>query len=468
MHQAQETIRRWRANPSQFVTEVLGAEPDEWQARALQELADYGKLSIRSGHGVGKSAYDSWAVIWFLTCFYPAKVPCTAPTLHQLKDVLWAELAYWHRRMVPELRDEFAIQVSDQSLRYYAKAAPNESFAVGRTGRKDNPEALQGFHSPNLLFVIDEASGIDDIIFEVAGGALSGEHSRVLMTSNPTRTSGYFYNSHHRSRDLWRTMQVSCFDARMVSPAYIDSVSTEYGEDSNVYRVRVLGEFPRVDDDAVISLEAIESSLARDVEPITSLQPVWGLDPARYGDDDTALAKRRGNALMEPTKAWHARDTMEVAGIVMHEYEDTPSDEMPAEILVDNIGIGAGVTDRLRELGLPVRGVNVAESPSGKQRFMRLRDELWWRAREWFDGRDVTMPRDDKLTGQLCSVHYQILSSGKILVESKDDLKKRGLKSPDHADSFILTFAGGTRRVQNDRYQAKPKRRRRSTSWVTR
>lgn len=413
-------------------------------------------------HVTHNSAMDAWAVLWFLSTHFPAKVPCTAPTLHQLKDVLWAELSTWHRRMPEALRSQYVLQSSDQSLRLSLKGAPDESFAVGRTGKKDNPEALQGFHSPNLMFVIDEASGIDDVVFEVAEGALSTPGAKVIMTANPTRTSGYFFRSHNSSRARWHTMRVSCEDSTQVHQNYIDSVREEYGAESNVFRVRVLGEFPKADDDAVIPLELVEAAQQRDVEPITSVMPVWGLDVARFGGDSTSLVKRRGNAVIEPSKSWFQRDTMEVAGIIMHEYENTDADQMPAEIIVDSIGIGAGVVDRLRELGLPVKGVNVGESPAGKDKFMRLRDELWWRAREWFDGRDVSMPQDDKLAGQLCSVKYDLTSSGKLKVEGKDEMKKRGLKSPDEADAFVLTFAGGTRRVADQRYATRTPRRKRS------
>lgn len=465
MRAAQDTILRWRSNPSQFVTEALGVTPEKWQAEALQALADHDRVSIRSGHGVGKSAMDSWAILWFLMTRYPAKVACAAPTQHQIRDVLWAELATWHRRMPEPLRGQFSINSSPQNMRFVLTAAPEESFAVGRSGDKGNPEALQGFHSPNMMFLLDEASGIDDIVFEVAGGALSTEGAKVLMTANPTRTTGYFYNSHHSMRDLWYTMGVSCFDSTQVSQAYPKQVESEYGLDSNVYRVRVLGQFPTADDDVLIPLELVEAAKCRDVEKTARLRPVWGLDVARYGDCRTALYARQGNTCLWG-KSWHKRDLMEVAGIVQAEYEDAASDERPAEILVDAVGLGAGVLDRCREMGLPVRGVNVGETASGRDKYANLKAELWWRAREWFDAKDCRIPEDDTLIGQLCTVRYSFTSSGKIKVEGKEDMQKRGLKSPDEADAFILTFAGGTRRFEDDAYRRRPKKR--PSSWMTR
>jgi hypothetical protein len=167
---------------------------------------------------------------------------------------------------------------------------------------------------------------------------------------------------------------------------------------------------------------------------------------------------------MEPIKSWHKRDLMEVAGLIIAEYEDTPSDERPAEILVDSVGLGAGVVDALYHAGLPVRGVNVGESPSGKGRFNRLRDELWWRTREWFDSKEVSIKEDERLIAQLSTLKYKITSTGKIQVEGKEDLMKRGVESPDEADSFVLTMAGLDKRGVADRYERRPKKRR--SAWT--
>lgn len=406
-------------------------------------------------------------ILWFLSTRYPAKIAVAAPTQHQIQDVLWSELGMWHRKMPAPFRDQFGIQNSQQAMRFYLNDAPGESFAVGRSGSKNNPEALQGFHSDNMLFILDEASGIDDIVFEVAGGALSTKGSKIMMTANPTRTSGYFYQSHHGSRDMWHTMVVSCHDSSRVDASYPAQIAREYGIDSNVYRVRVLGEFPTADDDTLIPLEIVEAARCRDVAITERLMPVWGLDVARYGDCRTALAKRQGNTLLE-IKSWAKRDLMEVSGILSAEYEDTQSDKRPAEILIDAVGLGAGVLDRCRELRLPVRGVNVGETASGRDRYSNLKAELWWRAREWFEGKDTRICDNDTLIGQLCTVKYGFTSSGKIKVEGKEEMQKRGLRSPDEADAFILTFAGGTRRAQEDKYQRAARNGRRKRTPMSR
>jgi hypothetical protein len=201
--------------------------------------------------------------------------------------------------------------------------------------------------------------------------------------------------------------------------------------------------------EVVIPISLARSAIGRQVETI-SRGVVWGVDVARFGDDDTALAKRKGNRLLERVQTWSKLDTMQVAGTIFREYENTPHEDLPVQIAVDVIGIGAGVVDRLRELQLPVVGVNVAESPAVGAKYLRLRDELWFMAKEWFEGRDVILPEDDALISELTAVKYRYSSSNKLRVESKDEMKDRGLASPDRADAFCLTFALGETRPKTD------------------
>jgi hypothetical protein len=442
----------WKEHPRRFVEEALGAKPEPWQAEALDALGDHPRIAIRSGHGIGKSAFLAWLIIWFGVTRLSGKIPTTAPTSHQLQDIIIAEVRKWVDRMRARGWGFLAknITLTQEAIRF-----PTGTFAALRTATKDKPEALQGFHADDLLFVLDEASGIDDIIFEVAGGALSTKGAMVVMTANPTRSSGYFYNAFHNQRSHWHCMHVPCTASSQVSSEYVQQVREQYGEESNVYRVRVLGEFPLEEDDVLVPLHLVEAAIDRDVERTPHL-PVWGLDVARFGSDDTALAKRSGNHLLEPIKVWRQKDLMQIAGLVSHEYRE--ADEKPAEILVDVIGLGAGVLDRLRELGVPSRGVNVAESPSTDGIHLRLRDELYWRSREWFLSRDCRIPDDSRLIGELTGIKYKYTSAGKLQVESKDEMRKRGMKSPDVADAFCLTFAGGIQKQEiPDRY--KPKRR---------
>jgi hypothetical protein len=443
----EQTIIRWRkGGPAQFAVDVFGATPTDQQWEASRAIVERRRVSIRSGHGTGKSAFMAWCVLWFMSCYYPCKVPSTAPTSHQLEDILWAEIAKWHaamRERVPQLANEFEWTKE----RFYLKSNPNESFAVARTARPERPEALQGFHSENILFLIDEASGVAENVFQVAEGALSTEGAFVVMAANPTREEGYFYDSHHKMRDRWAALHWDGEQSPMVSRQYVDDMRAKYGVDSPIYQVRVKGNFAPATD-GVIPLSLCEAARVREVQPIASAPVIWGLDVARFGDDSTALAKRKGNVQLEPTREWYGLDTMQVAGMIAAEYRDAR--EKPWCINVDVIGIGAGVVDRLEELGLPVRGINVAESASASIKYMRLRDELWFLGREWLEARDCRLADDDELIGELVTPKYKIESSGKIKVESKDDMKKRGVASPNRADAWLLTFAGEPVAIRDD------------------
>jgi hypothetical protein len=377
-----------------------------------------------------------------------------------LQDVLWGELAKWHRSIAIGF---FKNLIEVKSDKVELVSAPKESFAVARTARRENPEAFQGFHSANMLFLIDEASGVEDVIFEVGEGAMSTKGAKTLMVGNPTRTSGYFYNAFHSARDHWWGKRVSCYDSSLVSKEYIESMAKRYGEDSSIFRVRVLGEFPKSEDDTIIPLELAELALERDIETIGS-SIVWGVDVARFGNDRTALAKRKGNTQLEPVKAWQGLDLMQTAGRIVAEYEETQDNEKPEAIVIDIIGLGAGVYDRLAEMGLPVIGINVCEQPALQDRFMRLRDELWFRCRDWLAARNCKLC-DEALVAELTLPKYKYQSNGKIQVESKADMKKRGVVSPDLADAWNLTFAVGTVAAPTKQHRWI---RRREGSWRTR
>lgn len=457
------TIERWRkGGPAVFAEEALGAIPTEQQHVASRALCERRRVSIRSGHGTGKSAFLAWSILWFMSCYFPCKIPATAPTSHQLNDVLWSELAIWHRKLkdrIPELGEEFEWT----SERFYLRSHPSESFAVARTARTENPEALQGFHSENILFLIDEASGVAEKVFEVAEGALSTDGAFVVMAANPTREDGYFFASHHKMRDRWAALHWDGEDSPRVSKEYVDEMRAKYGVDSPIYQVRVKGNFATALD-GIIPLSLCLAAQERDVAPYLNAPMIWGLDVARFGDDSTALAKRQGNIQIEPTKEWFGKDTMQTVGLIKREYDN--AEDKPEAINVDVIGIGAGVVDRGREIGLPVVAINVAESASVSDKYVRLRDEIWFLGKEWLDERDCKLADDDALIGELTTAKYTIQSNGKIKVESKDEMKRRGVSSPNRADAWLLTFANiPANRELEDKYSRK--KRNRGTAWAT-
>ena len=429
---AVDLVTQFQAEPWEFVKQILCAEPTDQQFEALAAVAQPGgKVSIRSGHGTGKSAFLSWLILWFLSSFTECKIPCTAPTSHQLEDILWSELARWHYRM----REPFKSQIMVNSERAYVVGAKETDYAVPRTARAEKPEAFQGFHADNLLILGDEASGIPDKIFEVAEGALTSPNSRVVLAGNPTRSSGYFFDSHHRDRGIWKTLHFSCLDSPLVGKDYAPRMAKKYGPDSNIYRVRVLGQFPKTEDDQFIPLEWLEGAAMREVKPEGPI--IWGLDPARFGSDETVLACRQGR-VVKWIKGVRGFDTMQVVGWAISQHRGNR--DFPDMICVDSIGLGAGVADRLRELKYPVRDINVSESPSSKGRYPKLRDELWGNFRDWLETLVVQVPDDEELIAQASTIKYKFDSLGRTVIEKKDELKARGLTSPDRADAVCMTF----------------------------
>jgi hypothetical protein len=217
---------------------------------------------------VGKTTLQAW--LWFLLTRQNCKIPVAANSQDQLRDTIWPEIAKWHRL----LPDALKAMIDVQAERVVVVQDPEGAFAVRRTASKDNPEALQGFHAEHLLFLIDEASGIPDVVFEVGMGALSTRGAKVLMAGNPTRASGFFYDTHHSLRSRWHTMHVGCLDVPRAQ-GHIDDIRAKYGEGSNAWRVRVLGEFPTADDETVIPLELVLSAVERRVSSL-SYYPVLG------------------------------------------------------------------------------------------------------------------------------------------------------------------------------------------------
>lgn len=432
-------IERYENDPIGFVENVLEAKPLPWQKDFLQAIArKERRISVRAGHGVGKSTACSWALIWHMTTRFPQKSVVTAPTSAQLFDALYSELKAWINKLPPVLRESYEV-FSD---RIVLKGAPESSFISARTSSSERPEALAGVHSEHVLLVVDEASAVPEAVFEAAAGSMSGHSASTILISNPTRNSGLFYKTHHDLASDWYRMHVSCLNIPLVSADFVSQIKATYGDESNAYRIRVLGEFALADDDTLIPAELVDGAISRDISINSSEPLVFGLDVARFGSDRTALVKRKGNVVIE-VKSWGGLDTMQVVGAIVNEAKL----DRPDEICVDTIGLGSGVADRLRELGMNVRDVNVAESSAMNPNANKLRDELWLAVKEWLATKSVKLPADDQLRHELVAPRYTFTSSGKVQVESKDSMRKRGMRSPDLADALCLSFASNAAMV---------------------
>ncbi len=446
----------YEKDPVLFVREAFDTiepvEPDQWQVDVLTDYRNRERsISIRSGHGVGKTTVLAWIIIHHMIFNFPQKTVVTAASEDQLFDGLAAEVAAWVGKLPPKIRGLFDVKAQRIELLPSPSApeANKESFVSFRVSRADKPEALAGIHSDagSVLLIGEEASGIPDAIFESASGSMSGANAITILAGNMVRSSGMFYDTHfkvHRTPTNptgWKTHHISALDSPRVSKQFIEEAILRYGERSNYFRVRVLGEPPLAEANKIIPWELMDAALTRDVAPIESAHVIWGLDPGRF-DDPTAIAKRKGNALVEKTQEWHGLDTMQIVGTLVNEYEMTDIRKRPVEILVDVIGIGAGVVDRARELGLPVRGINVSETPAVGKRYRNLRTELWFRTREWLEKRDVNLAGDQALGDELVRQPYDVLdSTGRVEATSKKMLRSKGVASPNRADALNLTFA---------------------------
>lgn len=453
-----QKMMRWAIDPCAFVAEVLGVmryeewvasgskrdvpHQEKWQQEALIALATEDRIAIRSGKGVGKTTLLSWAIIWFLCTRHRAVVPCTATSGHQLHDILWKECSKWVRQIKPEIRALCFLEVKKD--RIVRVGMESENFAIARTARREQPEAFQGFHEDNLLLIADEASGVFDEIFEAGEGAMSTPGAKVLLTGNPTRTKGYFFDAFHRDRKLWHCIRVSCFDSQRVTQRYLDEQLAKWGEESNAYRVGVLGEFPLGNSEGIIPLWAVEEAVGRDIAIDKEAPEVWGLDVARFGDDRCALAKRKGRHLKEKIKWWQGKDAVQTCGMVADEYFMLRHEDRPIEILVDQLGMGGAFIDIMRRQGLPVRGINGVNRKGVPREYLRTMDWLAFQAREWFMAQDCVIPDDKDFIGEVTGIDYDFDQNGKKFIPDKRENVRH---SPDLADAFFLTFATNFREV---------------------
>jgi phage terminase large subunit len=437
---AEEVIRKCAMSRLYFVKEILDVKHvEEWQMEVLSALdAGETKLSIRSGHGVGKTALCSWCALHFLLFRDDVKVVVTSPSFKQMSDGLISEVQKWINRLPAWM----ATQLDTTSDRVTRKPNNRNNFMSFRTARKENPEALAGVHASHVMIIVDEASGVDEVVYETGQGALSTVGAIALLIGNPTQPSGFFYKTQTSLADLWWCRKVSCMDSTRVSPDYIEAQKRTYGENSREFAVRVLGEFPKAGADSIIPRSFVQAAVGRDVVPIVDVR-YWGVDPGR-GGDPTGFIERTPNAILDAAE-FRYDDLMQVTGRIYKKWQECPPSKRPANVFVDSNGLGAGVADRLLELGLPVVHVNVSEAASVSDAYLRLRDELWFEARNWFEGADKyidpNLPFLGEFIEELSSVNYKILSSGKVQVEPKDTIRKRLARSSNLADAFNMTFA---------------------------
>ena len=435
----------YRKDPVLFCKEVTHFTPEPYQEKLLRDIASSPKVSIKSGHGIGKTATEANAALWFLSCFPFARVVATAPTAQQLHDVLWAEMNKWIAKS-PLLQE-----ILNWTKTYvYVTGYERRWFAVAKTASK--PENMQGFHEDNMLFIVDEASGVEDEIMEAILATLSGGNNKLLMCGNPTRTTGTFYDSFHKDRALYKTQTVSSLDSRRTNKENIAMFIRKYGEQSNVVKVRVFGEFPTQEDDVFIPLPLIERTIVNEIDLTNISKITLGVDVARYGDDETIIARNVGGAITIPVVR-HGQNLMATVGDIVQMYwktiEDYPQYKGVITAFIDDTGLGGGVTDRLEEVKrenrlhrLEIVPINFGGKPPAGDAELRYQDIptfMWATVKDMMENREISIENDEELVAQFSVRKYSINSNGKIEIERKKDMKDRGIKSPDRADAVALS-----------------------------
>jgi hypothetical protein len=477
-----EIVRSWAKDPRKFVLEALrieqrgpgykiSAQQEEGleaarkmvlartKASRGEKLTEEEKtlnrkigISVMSGQGSGKDALCSWLILWFLVCYFNPKIIATANTGNQLRDVLWAEISKWMRGSLIE--DLLTWQAEKVFLKE-VKRPGSEWFAVARTintkaSDDEQAETLAGRHEDYMMFVIDEASGIPPAVFRPIEGGMTGICNFVLMVFNPTRRGGFAVDSQTKHRKDWVCLQWNTENSDLVSRESILRLKEKYGIDSNTYRVRVKGLPPLADEDTLIPWDWVMAAVDKEMIVPKDAPLVLGVDVGGGGDESVVLHRHGHKVDRIITK--NSDDTMEICGWTAKEQDDYE----PDATYVDNIGLGMGVYDRLREVGRQrTFAVDVRNVANNKEKFYQLRDELWWRMREAFEGGSISIPNDEKLIDQLSDIKYETRSDGRIKVESKKELRRRGKESPNRADALMQTFKmriGAFRQSPKDAY----------------
>lgn len=432
------TILRDEDGPDEWQTGLLmqietalrrGADPSEAAAGAL-------RIAVRSGHGIGKTALIAWIILWFLSTRSHPQVVVTANTSIQLNTKTWRELAKWHRLAINSHWFKWT------ATKFYHVGAPSTWFASAVPWSKERAEAFAGTHERHVLFLYDEASLIDDTIWEVTEGAMTTPGAMWLAFGNPTRNTGRFRECFRRWRHRWHGIRVDSRTARKADKGQIKQWEEDYGDDGDFFRVRVLGEFPRVASTQFIGEDAVMASAQRVLQ-----QNEWehapriaGLDVARFGDDQSVLLTRQGRRLNAIDK-WREVDVHFLAWEAMRLWKEYDLDAM----FIEEVGVGVGVIDIMRANGWQPQGVQPGGRAMQPQLYTNKRMEMWDDAKKWITVGGgclaVDGHLDEQLKDDLTGPEYGYDGRGRLQLEKVEDMKKRGLPSPDVGTALALTHA---------------------------
>jgi hypothetical protein len=429
--------------------------PRKWQREVLADLTahiaqnngkvnfDTFRMAVSSGRGIGKSALVSWLVIWMLSTRIGGSIVVSANSEAQLRSVTWAEITKWcamlinshwfeisaTRVMPAKWLTELVERDLKKGTRYWG--------IEGRLWSEENPDAYAGLHNADgVMLVFDESSGVPDSIWSVSAGFFTENTPNRfwLAFSNPRRNTGYFYETFHSKRDFWVTKVVDARTVEGTDKQVYERIIAEYGPDSAQAHVEVYGEFPRAGDDQFISSDVVDEAMKRPKYKDNSAPIIIGVDPARFGADATVIAVRQGRDIVS-IKKYRGDDTMTVVGHIIEAMEEYK----PAMVVIDEGGLGDGIVDRLKEQRYKIKGVNFGNKSKNPIMYGNMRAQMWGDMKAWL--KSASIPHDRFLKTDLISPLMKPDSRGTIFLESKKEMKARGLASPDAADAICVTFA---------------------------
>jgi hypothetical protein len=437
---------RYQSDPVGWVTDKLGEHLWSAQQRIMQSIVTNRYTAVPSCHGAGKSYTGSRLVSWWLDVHQvgEAFAVTTAPTAAQVEAVLWREIRRAWRK------GKLTGHITQGNVPQWKM--DDEIVAYGRKPADTDADAFQGIHAKYILIIIDEANGIPKVLWDAVDSLATNVHARVLAIGNPDNPGSHFKKICDPGSG-WNVIRIDALKTPNFTGEWVpdslreDLVSEEWvrerlkrwGKNSPLWRSKVRGQFPNVSSDTLIWPMWVEAAQQR-WEGMPSLKIVGRMaaDIARYGDDETCIYRNREGRI-EQVHIGHKQDTMSTTGVIKRHIV---AFEQKVETVVDAVGVGAGVVDRLNEQGLPIVAFEGGRSAFDSDRFMNSRAEAYWHLREAFEEGLIGIdPNDDILAGQLVNIHWTTTSDGKIKIESKDDYRKRThASSPDRADALSMLY----------------------------
>lgn len=461
---ARAAFDAWRADPVAFVRDHFLAEPDAWQADTLRALLVSPRIAMSACKGPGKSTVLAWAGWWILACHVGAQGSALSITGDNLKDGLWKELAFWHGKS-PVLERMFDVQAT-RIVSKDPKLAKTWWLSFRSFAQGADPDAqassIAGLHAPVVFYLLDEIGDMSPGVISAAKGifATKGQRGWILAAGNPTTQDGALYWITTTDAAQWRVVHITGDpdDPKRSPRIDADWARAEIaalGRDNPWVMVNILGLFPPAGANQLISANDVTQAMARDMPAMVAAAltdaRIWGLDPARSeraGADEAALVERQG-PLVRTIATWRGKDGTELGDIVAQRIiEARDRGEGPDKVFVDIGGIGTSPYDRLRSLGAGFRklvaGVDFGGCASNGARYADKRTEMWVEMAEWVARPNSILPNDATLRAELVAPRYEFRRIQKHTVfklESKDEMRKRGVRSPNRADALALTFA---------------------------